>query len=53
VNVPAEERTEYLRNFKWGISYTDGSVTSHKFLEFVNKRTGRNVNNIILLLGSI
>lgn len=29
---------------KWTISYTDGTVTAHKFLEFVNKRTGRSVD---------
>lgn len=29
---------------KWTISRTDGTVTAHKFLEFINKRTGRQVD---------
>jgi oligosaccharyltransferase complex subunit gamma len=33
----------YLQQFKWSISYTDGHVTTHKMLEFVNKRTGKEV----------
>jgi oligosaccharyltransferase complex subunit gamma len=28
----------------WQISYTDGHVTVHKFLEFINKRLQKNVN---------
>ena len=44
VSVPLDEQKDYLKNFKWTISHTDGSVTSHKLLEFINKRTGRNVN---------
>lgn len=43
VFVPQEERERYLRDLKWGISFTDGTVTAHKFLEFINKRTGRSV----------
>lgn len=39
----AEERHVYLRKYTWMISYTDGHVTSHKILEFLNKRTLRNV----------
>lgn len=27
----------------WQISYTDGHVTVHKFLEFINKRLQKNV----------
>jgi hypothetical protein len=33
----------YLQQFKWSISHTDGHVTTHKMLEFVNKRTGKDV----------
>jgi len=33
----------YLQGFKWSISHTDGHVTTHKMLEFVNKRTGKEV----------
>jgi oligosaccharyltransferase complex subunit gamma len=36
-------RALYLRDFKWLISSTDGHVTSHKLLEFINKRTGRQI----------
>lgn len=32
-----------MRDLKWGISFTDGTVTAHKFLEFINKRTGRQI----------
>lgn len=38
-----DERLVYLKGFKWLITYTDGHVTSHKMLEYINKRTGRNV----------
>lgn len=41
--VPKESRNSYLRDFTWLISSTDGHVTAHKFLEFINKRTGRDV----------
>ena len=38
-----EERQKYLRPYSWTISPTDGHVTTHKFLEFINKRIKRNV----------
>ena len=41
--VPSEERSQYLRDFIWKISSTDGVVTAHKFLEYINKRTGRSI----------
>lgn len=41
--VPETERRKYLQKFKWSISYTDGHVTTHKMLEFVNKRTDKDV----------
>ncbi|CAD8107191.1 unnamed protein product [Paramecium sonneborni] len=44
VFVPQDERERYLRDMKWSISYTDGTVTAHKFLEFINKRTGRQID---------
>jgi len=37
------ERKMYLQGFKWSISHTDGHVTTHKMLEFVNKRTAQDV----------
>ena len=37
------QRPIYARDFTWQISPTDGQVTSSKILEFVNKRTHRNV----------
>lgn len=37
------EKKQYLQKFKWAISYSDGHVTSHKMLEFINKRTERDV----------
>jgi oligosaccharyltransferase complex subunit gamma len=37
------EKKIYLQQFKWSISHTDGHVTTHKMLEFVNKRTGKEV----------
>lgn len=37
------EKKMYLQGFKWSISHTDGHVTTHKMLEFVNKRTGKDV----------
>jgi hypothetical protein len=37
------EKKIYLQGFKWSISHTDGHVTTHKMLEFVNKRTGKDV----------
>ena len=36
-------RAIYLRDFKWMITLTDGHVTSHKLLEYINKRTGRQI----------
>jgi oligosaccharyltransferase complex subunit gamma len=41
--VSETARTAYLQSFKWSISYSDGHVTTHKMLEFVNKRTGKDV----------
>jgi oligosaccharyltransferase complex subunit gamma len=37
------EKKQYLQGFKWAISYSDGHVTTHKMLEFINKRTDRDV----------
>ena len=37
------EFKQHLQDHKWTISYSDGHVTTHKMLEFVNKRTGKNV----------
>lgn len=37
------EKKTYLQQFKWSISHTDGHVTTHKMLDFVNKRTARDV----------
>lgn len=39
----SDERISFLRKYLWIITYTDGHVTSHKMLEFMNKRTMRNV----------
>jgi oligosaccharyltransferase complex subunit gamma len=41
--VKGEEFRSYLKDFSWWITSTDGSVTTQKMLEFVNKRTHRNV----------
>ena len=38
-----EERQVFTKKFKWTITYTDGHVTVHKLLEYLNKHTGRNV----------
>jgi len=48
--VPSEERLLYLRGFKWAITHTDGHVTSHKLLEYINPRTKRNVEFKVALL---
>lgn len=37
------ELKKHLQDHKWAISYSDGHVTTHKMLEFVNKRTGKNI----------
>ncbi len=37
--VSEVERRQYLQEFVWEISHTDNHVTTHKMLEFVNKRT--------------
>ena len=34
-----KERKQYLKKSIWKISVSDGVVTSHKFLDFINKRT--------------
>jgi oligosaccharyltransferase complex subunit gamma len=48
VVVPQEERSLYLRDYKWSITHTDGHVTAHKLLEYINKRTTRNVYTFII-----
>lgn len=37
------EKKLYLQKYKWAISYSDGDVTTHKMLDFVNQRTEYNV----------
>ena len=37
------EFKKHLQDHKWAISHSDGHVTTHKMLEFANKRTGKNV----------
>jgi oligosaccharyltransferase complex subunit gamma len=37
------EKKTYLQKYKWAISYSDGDVTTHKMLDFVNPRTATNV----------
>ena len=37
------EKKIYLQQFKWSISQTDGHVTTHKMLDFVNKRTAKEI----------
>lgn len=37
------EKKQYLQKYKWAISYSDGDVTTHKMLDFVNQRTNHNV----------
>lgn len=32
-----------MKGYVWAISSTDGHVTTHKMLDFVNKRTGKEV----------
>jgi cell division septation protein DedD len=41
--VSEMERRLYLQQFKWSISSSDGQVETHKMLEFVNKRTDKDV----------
>ena len=41
--ISENEKKKYLQGFKWAISHSDGHVTTHKMLEFVNKRTGIDV----------
>lgn len=48
-----EERQTYLKGFKWQITHTDGHVTSHKLLEYINKRTGRNVEHKVSLTDAL
>lgn len=51
------ERPIYMKDFLWQISNTDGVVNSQKLLEFVNKKTERNVVykesilNLFIVLG--
>lgn len=42
-NLDEIQRPMYLRDFTWQISTTDGQVTASKLLEFINKKTLRNV----------
>ena len=37
------EKKTYYQKFKWAISYSDGDVTTHKMLDFVNARSGHSV----------
>lgn len=37
------EKVEYFRSYLWQISHSDGTLTSQKLLEHVNKKTERNV----------
>lgn len=41
--VSESERKLYYQQFQWSISSSDGQVETHKMLEFVNKRTGKDV----------
>ncbi|KAL4488805.1 hypothetical protein ABPG72_016458 [Tetrahymena utriculariae] len=41
--VSDSERNNFLKGFKWSISGSDGLVTHHKLLEYINKRTGREI----------
>ncbi len=41
--VSEMEKRLYLQQFKWSISSSDGQVETHKMLEFVNKRTEKDV----------
>eukprot|EP01016_Furgasonia_blochmanni_P021687 TRINITY_DN2387_c0_g1_i15.p2 TRINITY_DN2387_c0_g1~~TRINITY_DN2387_c0_g1_i15.p2 ORF type:complete len:276 (+),score=65.29 TRINITY_DN2387_c0_g1_i15:1582-2409(+) len=53
----AEFRNRYLKENLWLMSQSDGVITSSKLLEYVNKRTFRNVEykepliNLFILLG--
>ena len=38
-----ENFRSYLKDYYWRISQTDGAVNTRKMLEFVNKRTGRDI----------
>lgn len=54
--VPKESRTAFLRDYIWLITSTDGHVTAYKFLEFINKRTGRDVQykvNVVTALTTV
>ncbi|EGR34169.1 ubiquitin-conjugating enzyme family protein, putative [Ichthyophthirius multifiliis] len=50
-----EEKGNFLKIYKWQISGSDGHVTMHKLLEYINNRTGRNVEykvtNINIIIG--
>lgn len=41
--VSESEKKLYYQQFQWSISSSDGQVETHKMLEFVNKRTGKDV----------
>jgi len=43
LRLKENEKGEYYRNYLWQISMSDGTLTSQKLLEHVNKKTGRNV----------
>jgi len=38
-------RPVFMRDYIWTISQTDGVVNSHKLLEYINKRTDRNIEH--------
>jgi oligosaccharyltransferase complex subunit gamma len=46
-------RFNFLKKYKWSITPTDGHVTVHKILEYVNKHTGREVEYKPTLLGAL
>jgi hypothetical protein len=41
--VSEVEKRLYYQQFQWSISSTDGQIETHKMLEFVNKRTEKDV----------
>ena len=41
--VSQSERRLYYQQFQWAITHTDGQIETVKMLEFVNKRTGKDV----------
>jgi len=49
--ISQEERSQYLRGFKWAITHTDGHVTSHKLLDYINRRTDRSIQHQVSIIG--